>query len=176
MIDIIPKLEERGPAWHDAAFFLSLGILFISLVAFFIIQQVQAKTASLAQAVQYELAQTKTPETLALEKELKTLKPKIETFSQLLRDRRDASALLTFLEANTHPKTFFKTFSADLKTGEMRLEGIADSFATVEEQLTIFRRQASVTKVDLTGLELSGKNVAYGLTLSFSSDIFLPPQ
>lgn len=162
MVHIIPRAEEERPLWMDIVFFFSIGSLILSIAAFFVLSSFQGKVEKEIAALDVSLAKEQSKEFLSTEQELKGLKRKIEDFTALFQDRENPLDSLVQLESHTHPKTFFKTMSLDVKTSEMQLDGAAKTFQVVEEQLAIFRQMKGVSSVDLTNLGLSaGGEITY---------------
>ncbi len=162
MVQIIPRAEEERPLWMDIVFFLSIGFLILSVAAFFVLSSFQRKAEKEIAALNAFLAKEQSKEFLSTEKELKALKQKVQDFTGLFQGRDNPLASLAQLESHTHPKTFFTTLSVDVKTGEMQLDGVAETFQAVEEQLVIFRQMEGVSSVDLANLGFStGGEITY---------------
>lgn len=170
MVQIIPRAEEERPVWMNILFFLSIGSLFLSAAAFFILSNLQGEAEQEIAVLDASLAKEQSQEFLSTEKDLKALKAKMQDFTTLFQGRENPLVPLALLESHTHPKTFFKTLSFDAKTGEMQLDGVAETFQAVEEQLVIFRQMKGVGSVDLANLGFSS-----GGDITYQVHLLLPP-
>ncbi|MDO8470435.1 MAG: hypothetical protein Q7S63_00465 [bacterium] len=173
MVQIIPKQEEDRPLWVDILFFLSLGSVVLCVGAFFFLQSAQGSAREKVAVLDASLAKERNADFLSLEAETKGLKRKVQDFTTLFQERENPLVPLAVLESATHPKTFFKTLSLDLETNSMEMEGRAETFRAVEEQLAIFRTIKGVTSVELSNLGFSSEgDISYQVRISFSQELF----
>ena len=167
MVQIIPKQQDKLPLWMDILFFLSLGACILSLGAFLFLQNAQRNAEKILAQVSEDLAKERSSEFISLEANLKQVKGKMQNFTTLFEERENPLLTLAMVESTAHPQTFFKTMSMDTKTNEIQLEGIAQTFPAVEEQLIVFRNTPGILSVDLTNLGFSQSlQISYQIRLS----------
>ena len=91
----------------------------------------------------------------------------------LLNKHVISSSVFPILEKNTNQGVFYN--SAELKMADRRLtlEGVANSYQILSQQLEAFNRAPNVEKVIVNESYLSGNQVAFRLFLILSDKIFI---
>ncbi len=69
--------------------------------------------------------------------------------NKLIDSQAKASAVLSFLEKNTHKKVRYTSLAFDAKSDELRISGVASSYEVISEQLNIFSQAPEVESVFL---------------------------
>lgn len=77
------------------------------------------------------------------------------------------------LEKNTLKKVFFNNLSVNLRAKEVKLDGVADSYATLAQQLEVLRQAKEVARVNLESAALvqadkDSQRVNFSLRLTFN--------
>lgn len=170
MIEIIPKQETKGILGSGTV--LIIGIVLFALCAggFVIFLQLQSQTKKTIVNLQNFLTAGTTASERSLEQEVLTYQKKISDFGVFAQKRTAPLRFFQFLEQYTHPKVFFTNVQFDIAANHMVLQGESADSTSLEQQLTIFRKQAGVQSVTLANvhLELNGR-FTFSLDIVFSS-------
>ncbi|HEY4499935.1 MAG TPA: hypothetical protein VJH70_02305 [Candidatus Paceibacterota bacterium] len=96
----------------------------------------------------------------------------VANVQELLQRHVTSSPVFTWLESITHPRVYFQT--ADMKVPERQLvlDGAADSFQVLSEQLTAIDRDSAVSRYMLNQSQFSEGAVQFKITITFKESIF----
>jgi len=171
MVDIIPKEPVKYPLGIHLVFYIGLTIFGISIVGFFVLQQLTLiKTGELASIEEVLLKETSREEQV-LEEKVVLVKRKIDDFSHILAVRRNVLNFFALLEEDTHPAVVFKNLDLDAQEYTAELSGESTDFFTLEQQMLVLQKEAKIEKMKLSGVELGQEGGAV-----FSLDIQLNPE
>jgi Tfp pilus assembly protein PilN len=70
-----------------------------------------------------------------------------------------ASPLFSFLERTTHPRVYFANASMKFREGELELNGLAESYAAVTEQLEVFSQAPEIDRLLVSQAQLGERNL-----------------
>ena len=82
------------------------------------------------------------------------------------------SRVFPYLESSTNQKVYFTRFDLDLRDKKATLDGVADSYDVLTEQLRVFEQSPEILSYTLGGVSQTGDRVAFGLTLILRSSLF----
>lgn len=167
VIEIVPKKETQIPRWQNILLYFCIFLLIGSIIGYFALNYFIQKSEQKLQQTNEAIAKVKSPERIALEEELKSLREKIEDFSPLFLNHQKSSNFFGFLEKNTHPKVFFTDLNLDIKGNYVELSGKADDFQILGQQLLIFQKTEFVQDLKLSKVEIS-KEGKVEFTFNFS--------
>lgn len=98
---------------------------------------------------------------------------KIINIKSLIDNHVFSANALSMLEKVTHPKVYFTGLSMKTMDREMELDGVAESFSAISEQLEIFAQTKGIERYSLTQSQLSGDVVQFKVSLKLSKDLLL---
>jgi len=173
--NIIEKFdkEELSVGWPWRFLLISLvsfGIaLFIYLGLFFgyrsyLNQQISKKDAEIAQ-----LAATVPKED---QERLVKFYSQLQNLKSLLDQHIINSKILPFLEKNTNRRVFYPKLEADIRRRTLNLEGVAESFEVLAQQLEAFRRAKEVERFIITDSQLVEGQVRFRLSVVLKPEVF----
>lgn len=105
-------------------------------------------------------------------RELLRAQEAIRSAKILLDGHRAFSQIFTFLEAQTHPRARFKSFSFDEKDQIVKLSGETVDYRTLAEQIAAFQGLKEVASVSFGDLSLSDNRLHFMLELTMRPDFF----
>ncbi len=172
-IEIIPKKVEAKLPVVNILSYLSLILLIISVLGYFILGYFQKNSARTLQNIEDIISQKETPEVKVLEKRVFGYQKKIEIVSSLLTSHKVSRNFFSFLESFSYPKIFFSKL--DLNVGKLQasVSGQTETFESLGQQLLIFRRGEFVKDVNLTEVSIGKEGeVKFTIELSFNPQLF----
>jgi len=172
-IEIIPRKAAPLPLWLKILFYILIGLLLAALLSYFIFGHFQKKSLTTLQNLEEEIFKEKTPQKIALEKEILSYQKKINNFSLMLDRHLLSSKFFHFLEKTSHPRIWFSKIN--LSPGEQLavVSGRAETFPVLGQQLQILKKEALVKNVTLSKISLGKKGeIEFTLTLSFDPEFF----
>lgn len=98
----------------------------------------------------------------------------INNIEALAQKKRNAPAFFSeVLEKNTLKKVFFNSVSVNLRSKEAKIDGVADSYTTLSQQLEVFRQAKEISRVNLESAaaaqgEKGDRRVVFSLRLNFN--------
>jgi len=169
MIEIIPKPAKKLPLWQDILFYLSIALLLVTILSYFILAHFLKNSEKVLQDLDQRLAWEKTAEELSLEKEVISWQKKIEVFKKLIKEHIKSSSFFDFLEKTTHPGVFFS--KVDLKPIESKaiLYGQTKNFYFLSQQISILKLKEEIKDLNLSSVSI-GKEGKVDFTLNLSLD------
>lgn len=171
MIEIIPKPITKKPFWLNILFYFSIFLLIGVIAGYFLLNHFLKKEEIILRDLEALLAKEKTPEEIALEKEILKYQKKIEDVGILLKEHRLTSPIFELLEKNTHPKVSYSNLDFNMAESQLRLKGIAEDFPTLGQQILLLEKDPQIKEVNLTEV-LIGE----GGKIVFTLYLFLDPQ
>lgn len=174
-IEIIPRKAVPLPLWLKILFYILISLLLAALLSYFILGHFQKKSLTALQNLEEEIRKEKTPQKIALEKEILSYQKKINDFSLVLDHHLLSSKFFGFLEKTSHPRIWFSKIN--LSPGEHLavISGRAETFLVLGQQLQILKSEALIKNTNLSKISLGKKGeIEFTLTLSFDPKFFLP--
>lgn len=173
MVEIIPKQEEKRPAWNNII--LGVGVVFLltSVIGVLGFRQINLNTEKFIEGLDFELSQVSTREESQLEDRVFLYRDKLNDFKKIAEARRYPIKFFNFIEKQVHEDIFFKALKLDPLDNMVFLEGEAKSFQDLAEQMLILKSQESVSNISLSSIEFGGKGeVIFGMDIVFMQDFF----
>lgn len=170
-IKIITAEEEVSPESRWFGVFLVFSIIFFLIVFifyFFIVGSIERTKKNIEDLKSKFLA--KTEEERKLEESIISYQQKIKDFSFLLNNHKKTSNFFEILEDLTHPQVWFSNFKFNSE-GIIGLEGQAESYEAVSQQLKIFQENPNFQEVKLEDVSLIGPN-----QIKFRLSAFIRPE
>lgn len=125
--------------------------------------QVELKDTEIAQ-----LAQTVPKEE---QERFLTFYSQLVNLKSLLKNRIISAPLLGWLEEHTNSQVFFTSFNLLTKNREMVLEGVADSYDVLAEQIEVFRKASELERYSIQqSLKTPDHRVRFRVNLIFKPD------
>jgi len=171
-MEIIPKQTPRVPPWLDILFYLSVGLLVLSFIAYFLLNN-SIKTSQKNLATLEETLSKEVSEKATLKNEILTYQKKIKDFSGLINGHLKSSKIFVFIEEKCHPKVWFNEFTLNTEKGNVMLSGEAQSFESLGQQMLILRDEKMVKSIELGDVSLSKEGkISFNLNIFFNPSIF----
>ena len=182
-IEIVPKPVEEVPFWQRILFPLSLFLLLVTIFSYFLLIYLEKRIPAQIQKLEIEISQSKSPELISLEQELKMKQEKIDDFSEIIRQRPLPRKFFGFAEGSfsetkkfaslIHPQVQILGFSLNLKDGKLNISGLTENFTTLEQQYLIFQKEPLIKEVNLSSFSLGkGGKLNFSFDLSFDPSVF----
>lgn len=177
VIQIIPKDQEKSFSLGNVLFYLSLVLVLIFLVSYGVLFFLLKNTEKNISALDQKIAVAASSPEAVLSRELLADQQKIKDFASLLSAHKYSSQQFSLIENLAHPKIFFSDFSFDMNKKIIDLSGKADSFKTLDQQITIFKKEKTIQQVEISkiGFDKDGK-VQFGLKLTLDSQVFIKQE
>ncbi len=177
-IEIIPKPEERRPAFlMNIFFFLGITLLVLSIAGYGYLQYSIRNTSQHLKNLGQEILDKRTPEVENLEREILSWRPKIEDYNLIFTSHKAPTNLFEFLEKVTHPNIWWVDFDLDLtsSSNNLKLKGVSKDFTSLQQQLIVFGQETSIKQITLNQLSLAkGGGAEFDLVLSVDPNVFSP--
>ncbi len=172
MVQVIPKkIEHRDKPGKNILPWLSLILVVIVLFVYFYFSRQLAATQAQMLDTREELMRVQDEDFRSMEREVLTHRRRIDDVLGLLETRNQASEPIAFLEENVHPRVYFSNFSLNMATGSLQLEGTAENFISVGEQIYILKKQDFISKVYLSSVNVADPGeIVFKLELSLSAE------
>lgn len=172
-IEIEQRTEVNKLVWPIAFLVFSLAAAATLLVSYFYFSNSYNESLLVLGEKQKRLSLTEDEK--ALEDSLIRYQNKIQMFGEVFKDHKKAGSLLSFVEKTCHPGVYYSKISYDLKTGDLSLEGLANDFMIVSQQVIIFKQQKdAVSKVLLDNLSpKEDGGISFSLKINVDPDITL---
>ncbi|MBZ9578321.1 hypothetical protein KJA14_00515 [Patescibacteria group bacterium] len=172
-IEIIPKKVVGPSPWQNTLLYFFISLLLVSILGYFALDYFVKEADRTLLELKEELIEARSPQQVALEKEISDYREKIEDFSSLLASHQKSSNFFDFLEEITHPKVFFSELNLDTKGNRVRLYGQADSFQTLGQQLLIFQNSEFIRNLSLPEIRIreEGK-IGFIFDFSLNQELF----
>ena len=149
MVELIPKEAPKIPKWLNILFYFSLALLLLSIASFFVLGNFINKNQNTLAELRETLLRERTPERIALEREILNYEKKISDFANLAGEHLESSKIFTVLEDSTHPRVWFSQFNLNSNQGIVNLVGVAQSFESLGQQILILKDESSIQEVNL---------------------------
>ncbi len=172
-IEIIPRKAAPLPLWLKILFYILIALLLAAVLSYFILGHFQKKSLTALQNLEDTIAEEKTPQKFALEKEILSYQKKIKDFSLILDHHLLSSKSFSFLEKASHPRIWFSKINLSPGEALAIVSGRAETFPDLGQQLQIFKKEALIKNATLSKISLGEKGeIKFTLTLSFDPKFF----
>ena len=173
MVDIIPKKTQIVLPWQNVILYISVAVLIGVVLSYVLLIYSENKKAVILEDLAGQITAVGSSEDKLLEQEVLDAKKKIEDFSDLLAERRKTADFFSKFEKLCHPDVWFSDFSLNLPDMNLTVSGRALSPKSLEQQLSIFKKEPTIQQTDLSELKLGeGGDVEFSLLISFKSEMF----
>lgn len=171
VIQIIPKQQEKSFSILNVLFYLSLVLLFASMIAYFVLFYFLKNTEEKISSLDEQIAAAAASPEAAVSQELILYQGKINNFSSLMSAHKYSSQVFPLIESLVHPKVSFSSFSFDMETRIVTVSGKTDNFLTLGQQTDILKGEKLIQNVELSDISFDedGK-------VSFAFELVLDPQ
>jgi len=168
LVKIIPRAKEKVPGYVNFLFWFSLALIVLFSSLFFVLK---AKNSSLAsQKANLEKKLTSSYGQTKAEKELFKMSGKIKDFSSLMKSHKKPSIVIEFLKDSCHPRVKFNILQIDLRDNKVMLNGEAESFKALGEQILSFKRSGKVKDFQISDVFLNRSGmVEFALMFTFDN-------
>jgi Tfp pilus assembly protein PilN len=166
-----PKEGDRLTKILNILFYISLSLILLSLVFFFLLNNAVKKSAKFLENQEKTLISQRSPEQLDLEKNTLHFREKMKDFGTLFNQHRFTANVFRVLEEITLPKVWFSDFNLTSQPGIIVLTGLADSFNTLGEQLLVLKEDKNIKNLILSGAKINSQG-----RVEFNLQIILEPQ
>ena len=168
-IEIIPKPARKAPPLQNILFYFAIGLLLLSIGAYFILGYFVKKSELALQGLEETLAREKTEEETILEEEVFGYQRKVEDFSTLIGQHTYASKFFHFFESLCHPNVWFSKINLDMTNHKLIVSGKTDTFLILDQQLLIFQQEELIEETILIKLSIGNDglvNFTFDLTFN----------
>jgi hypothetical protein len=171
MPEIIPR-EYKEKSFDFSFLSLLAVILFLaSFLSYFLFYFLTSSSEKKIRELEQKREESKTQEQLKLEEEIKLYRRKLKDVEILLKEHSFSSRFFELLEKTVHPQIVFKKSSLDTISQKAILEGLADNFYVLGQQIMIFEKEPLISKTHLSNLTISNDG-----KVNFSLEILFNPQ
>jgi len=169
-IEIIPKQKSKKTYWVLAALIICVVLIlgFGATYLYFTIaaNKISKNIANLEESIRIK------PDEKILQDGLIIIEDKINIFGNLLSNHDKTANILAFIEQRCHPGVWITSFSFNEAKMEVKIAGRAQSFVALEQQLTIFKQEKQLKKINLSEVSMSDKgDVSFGFLLTVDPQI-----
>ena len=171
MIEIIPKTPTKKTAKKGLLISISVTLLLIAVVGFFILKNIAQQTKEELNNLETAFQETKSQEK-TLEKEVLGFRKKLNNFSLLLKNHLIASKIFPILEEVAHPEIQFKTLDLNPREKKVVIFGTTDEFINLAEQLLILKNREETKNVKLNKVGISQEKVEFEIEISLPPELF----
>ena len=154
MVEIIPKSKKSSPLLMKVFFSLSIGIFVLSVGGFVVLSLMESKTQSNIEEMEALLRAEKTQEQVQLEQDILIVQTRLKDFTELLLLKKDVLPVFSFLETVVHSQAIVASMGIDSNRHTVQLQGSAESFSALDEQLVIIEAREEPDSFSLTNLQL----------------------
>ena len=173
MVEIIPKSPQKTPLLIKVLLALSVGIFVFSVGGFIILFFLESKTESKIQETEILLQAEKTQEEVQLEQDVLVIQARLKDFAALIKLKKDMLPAFSFLETVVHPEVTFLSMNVDTNRYSLVLQGIAESFSALDEQLVILQAREEPNSVSLTDLQVGQQGgINFQMEIQFPANFF----
>jgi len=171
----VTSQKPKKVLWQNLLFYFSLFLVFLALAGFLALQYYFIPRSSQKMTELSEAAALQgTEEQRKTESEVLKASGEIYDFKILQQNCPETSKFFKEFEKWVHPKIYFKTLSLNSVNGLANLEGQADSFQTLIQQISILEtKQEFIKTFELSNIALAEKGgVSFNLLLTLEPVIF----
>lgn len=109
------------------------------------------------------------------EAEIIPLRNKISNYGLLINIHKSPFDIFKILENNSLPMVWFSGFEFNAEEGQAFLSGYTDSFETLEQQVSVLKKEPLLTGITLSNVSMAEEGgINFSLQLSFKEEVFNP--
>lgn len=173
MIDIIPKKTPKLSKRLSILLYSLIFLLILFIASYFVLNNFLQKAEGELKSLELEIDETMTLEKVVLEKEILSIRDKLDGFSRLLGQRTKTSKAFEVVERVAHPRVWFTAFHIDPVQKILRLSGQTRSFENLGQQIFILEDEGTIENVVLETVSIDEEGqVIFDLSLFFKPGIF----
>jgi len=173
MVEIIPKQIEKAPFWQEVLLYVSIALLAVIILICSIFSYSYKKSLVTLNDLENSLVRERTPERIVAEKEVLGWEKKINDFAVLGDKHYFISRFFTVIEENCHPRVWFSKFNLDSLSNSFSVSGSTDNFASLGQQLIIFKNNSIFKNVTLSQVSINKSGqVEFGMNINLDPKIF----
>ena len=135
-------------------FALSIGVFVFSVGGFALLFFLESKTQTKIEEAEIVLGTEKTTTQAQLEQDVFVARTRLKDFATLVQLRKNVLPAFSFLQNVVHPQVTFLSMSVDANSHTMQLQGTAESFSALDEQLAVLKAREEPSSFSLTNLNL----------------------
>jgi hypothetical protein len=173
MVEIIPKQIEKAPFWQEVLLYISIVLLAVIILVCSILGYSYKKSLVTISDLEVALDNERTPEKIILEKEVVGWEKKINDFAVLGDKHYFVSKFFAVIEENCHPRVWFSKLNLDSLSNSFSVSGSTDNFASLGQQLIIFKNNPIFKNVTLSQVSINKSGqVEFGLNIILDPKVF----
>jgi len=173
MVEIIPKQIEKAPFWQEVLLYISIVLLAVIILVCSILSYSYKKSLVTISDLEVALGNERTPEKIILEKEVVGWEKKINDFAVLGGNHYFVSKFFAVIEENCHPRVWFSKLNLDSLSNSFSVSGSTDNFASLGQQLIIFKNNPIFKTVTLSQVSINKSGqVEFGLNIILDPKVF----
>jgi hypothetical protein len=170
-IEITPPKKDIKIILERVVLYIGIFLLVLELLSFFLITYYNRKINQ--EIVQTEKKLAKTEEENILEKEVLSIKKKIDDWSNIVSNYKKSLNFFEFLEKNTHPDISFSKMSLSVKDNNVSLSGQSKNFDVLGQQVMILKNKQEVESITVSKTSLNRERmVDFELNIKLNPSIF----
>lgn len=170
-----PKVEEKPSWWVGFFFYLAIIFLVGTLIGYSLIAYLSKSSSEALKNLEDKISSRMTSEEKRKESDVLSWHRKIEDYKLIFNHHQVSSKNFDLLEKLTHPQVRFTSFDLDSASQNLKLEGVAQNFQALAEQILIFRNDNLIDKADLSAVSLAKEgNIEFELNLLVKPEVFKP--
>lgn len=171
-IEVGGKKEIKIPTWSLVIMGISLVsflVLLSSYIYFFVsIKRVEAEIEKIDIEITSQKERIKPVEKKAFEYEVR-----IRDLGKILRGHKKISSAFNVVEELTHPRVWFSSFSYSSESREISLNGTAENFVALGQQIIILQdklkeENPKIEELNLSGITMGEDGITFSLSLTIS--------
>jgi len=166
-IEISPRIKIKVPVWTIIVGVILLILLISLFVVYFYLASSLKKMSK--ELEEKNIVVVSLEEGIATKEEnLKLIDEKIDDFNELLAEHKKTLDIFTFLGRTYLPSIWFSDFDLDSNTGKVNISGQADSFATLEQQISILKQEPVLISSNIAEISIDEEGIInFSLSLIF---------
>jgi len=172
---IIYRLRTKKFWWMDVVFYFVISLLIATVFCYLIFVIKIAMQNKEIKEQEIALESVGTDQQKEYEEEVLLYQKKIADFVGLFRNHEFASKVFGFIEQQTRPNIWFKSFDMNREGGAVKLPGEADNMEAFSRQVSVLEKNEYVKKLNVinsTAGDLA--RVTFNLDITLDPKIFAP--
>ena len=170
MPEIIPRDYKERRIDFSFLSLIAFILFLISFSSYFLFYFLTTQAEREIRRLEQQREERKTEEQLKLEEEIKLYRRKLKDVEFLLKEHYFTSRFFDLLEKTVHPQVVFTKSSLDTTSNKAMLEGLADNFYVLGQQIMIFEKEPSISKTTISNLTISKEGkVSFNLEILFNA-------
>ncbi len=168
MTNLIHKPKVEVPKWQTNLFHVSLVLLVIAVLGYFIFMIFEKSSNSQRDKASEELVALEVEEDPQLVEEVLKYENKINNFKILLNEHQGVLVFLETLDNLESPNTKFIDFSLDVPSKTVNLSGITSNVQELLKQQNMFNNEELIEEFKLTDWSINNEgrlDFKYNLTI-----------